>query len=215
MTGETIATLARIPSEQRSLPEGVSSMPGPALLLATNVTDSAFGHYLELMIGESARIGAKVGWCITKVIVNKVEVELALRSGWGFPARQGRLSWRDRDGNPELCWLDREISVEAVCHGPAVPSYFPLTALQRAAGESRAAAGRIIGRGRVASARVHVLPGDDLGHLSGAHPALVIRGARFVLGPAKEPRFLPRLARASAPEPAMWMRGRSPDDVLA
>src|SRR4051794_14985608 len=98
LTGESVAALVRCRDALGPMPVGIRRMPGPVLVVGVQYRGSPVGPYLELGIGEPARLGARLGWCFTTMVVSSPESRIDGRANWGFPKELGTLTW-DRDGD--------------------------------------------------------------------------------------------------------------------
>ena len=207
--GECILTMASPPAALRELPEGLKRLPGPWQVVASRYDDSPVGPYRELAVGEPARLGARLGVCITTMAVTSVDSRLGGRVNWGFPKELGTLVWLDEGDDKVLRWEEREIVVRATPLGPPLPVLLPLRALQRRADGLVSVRGYARGRGRVARVEVSVPDDDPLAGLAGRHKGLTVSGMRLVVNPARRPVGLTATLRAPlrAPEPALsWGR---------
>ena len=191
------------------LPEGLHRVPGPFSLSGTRFDDSPVGPYRELAVGEPARLGARIGMCMTTMVVTSVDARLGGRVNWGFPKELGTLVWLDEGDDRVLRWEERGIVLRASPVGPALPVLLPLRAVQRRADGLVSTWGRARGRGRVARVEVEVPEDDPLAALAGPHHGLMVAGMRMVMSPARRPVGLAASFRAPlrAPEPALsWGR---------
>lgn len=191
------------------LPEGVRPLPGPVSISGSRFDDSPVGPYRELAVGRLARIGARVGMCMTTMVVTSVDARLGGRVNWGFPKELGTLVWLDDGEGRVLRWEERSIVLRASPVGPPLPVLLPLRALQRRADGPVSVRGHARGRGRVARIEVEVPPDDPLAGLAGSHHGLIVSGMRLVMNPARRPVGLAATLRAPlrAPEPALsWSR---------
>ena len=75
-----------------SLPAGIHRLPGPYVVSAVRYSDSPVGPYLELAVGEPARLGARPGLCITTMVVTTAEARVGGRLKWGFPTKLPPIS---------------------------------------------------------------------------------------------------------------------------
>lgn len=213
--GECILTMASSPAALSELPEGLKRLPGPCQVVASRYDDSPVGPYRELAVGEPARLGARLGLCITTMAVTSVDSRLGGRVNWGFPKELGTLVWLDEGDDKVLRWEEREIVVRATPLGPPLPVLLPLRALQRRADGLVSVRGYARGRGRVARVEVSVPDDDPLAGLAGRHRGLTVSGMRLVVNPARRPVGLTATLRAPlrAPEPALsW--GRQSQHIL-
>ncbi|MDQ3896880.1 MAG: acetoacetate decarboxylase family protein [Actinomycetota bacterium] len=187
------------------LPEGLRRVPGPCQLVAARYDDSPVGPYRELAVGEPARLGARIGLCITTMAVTSVDSRLGGRVNWGFPKELGTLVWLDEGDDRVLRWEEREIVVRATPVGPPLPVLLPLRALQHRADGLVSVRAYARGRGRMARVEVTVPDDDPLVGLAGRHRGLIVSGMRLVVNPARRPVGLTATLRAPlrAPEPAL------------
>ena len=191
------------------LPDGLGRLPGPCLISAARYDDSPVGPYRELAVGEPAHLGARLGVCITTMVVTSVDSRLGGRVNWGFPKELGTLVWLDEGDDRVLRWEERGIAVRATPVGPPLPVLVPLRALQRRADGLVSVRGHARGRGRMARVDVTVPEDDPLAGLDGRHRGLMVAGMRLVVSPARRPVGLTATLRAPlrAPEPALsWGR---------
>lgn len=191
------------------VPDGLRRIPGPCQLVAARYDDSPVGPYRELAVGEPARLGARLGLCITTMAVTSVDSRLGGRVNWGFPKELGTLVWLEEGDERVLRWEERSIVVRATPVGPPLPVLLPLRALQRRADGLVSVRAYARGRGRVARVEVSAPEDDALAGLAGRHKGLVVSGMRFVVNPARRPVGLTATLRAPlrAPEPALsWGR---------
>lgn len=203
--GESIACLVRGGGLLGPVPAGVRRVPGPVLVVAACYRGSPVGPYLELGVGEPARLGARLGWCFTTMVVDSPASRVGGRASWGFPKELGTLSWH-RDGDVrELRWEERGVVVRGVASRVRVPALVPVRALQRRADGPVVVPGRLRGLARVARVSVSAPPDDAFSTLTGRHVGLVVDSMRFVVRPARHPFGLTSTLRAPlhAPEPAL------------
>ena len=207
--GESV--MAVVPSRGGvcDLPDGLRRVPGPLSISGTRFDDSPVGPYRELSVGQPARLGARVGVCMTTMVVTSVDSRLGGRVNWGFPKELGTLVWLDEGDDRVLRWEEREIVLRASPVGPPLPVLLPLRALQRRGDGLVSVRGHARGRGRVARVEVEIPPDDPLSPLAGRHHGLLVAGMRLVMSPARRPVGLTATLRAPlrAPEPALsWGR---------
>jgi hypothetical protein len=203
--GEAMVALVPCSVSVGDLPTGISAMPGLALVVAARYLDSPVGPYLELAVGQPARLGPRPGWCFTTMVVNNPEARLGGRVNWGFPKDVGELVW-DADGpHHELRWLDRDVTVRGTASRFSMPVYLPIRSLQRRADGPVVVPVRLRGWGRAGSVWVDTADGDDLAPLRGRHRGAHVGGLRLVTRPARAPIGLTStlLAPLRAPEPAL------------
>lgn len=203
--GESLLALASVKQPLGDVPEGLRRVPGPCSISAARYDDSPVGPYRELAVGQPAHLGARVGLCITTMVVTSVDSRLGGRMNWGFPKEMGTLVWLDEGEDRVLRWEERHIVLRASPVGPPLPVLLPLRALQRRADGLVSIRGHARGRGRVAHVEVEVPADDPLAGLAGRHRGLLIAGMRLVMNPARRPVGLTATLRAPlrAPEPAL------------
>ena len=197
--------LASVKEPLGDLPEGLRRIAGPCSITAARYDDSPVGPYRELAVGQPAHLGARLGLCITTMVVTSVDSRLGGRMNWGFPKEMGTLVWLDEGDDRVLRWEERDIVLRASPVGPPLPVLLPLRALQRRADGLVSIRGHARGRGRVAHVDVEVPADDPLAGLAGRHRGLLIAGMRLVVNPARRPVGLTATLRAPlrAPEPAL------------
>ncbi len=205
LTGESLIGLAGATRSPGGLPWGLHPLPGPTLVVAVSFASSPVGPYLELAVGEPARLGVRPGWCITTMVVDSAASRLGGRLNWGFPKELGTLVWR-RDGTErELRWVERDIVVRGRARGLPLPILVPVRTLQRRGDGPVVVPGGLRGRGRLGTIEVVVPDEDKLAPLAGRHLGLHVAGMRFLMRPARHPVGLTSTLRAPlrAPEPAL------------
>jgi hypothetical protein len=206
LSGESIVCLARWPGarDRGRLPAGLRRLPGPALVVAVRYTGSPVGPYLELAVGEPARLGARPGWSITTMIVDSPDSRLGGVLNWGFPKQLGTLRWSVEGRRRELRWEERGITVAGEASRFVLPALVPVRALQRRSDGPVVVPGRLRGMARPATVTVTAPEDDPLTGLSGAHLGVVVSGMRFIVKPARRPAGITTSLRAPlrAPEPA-------------
>lgn len=206
--------MALVPCRQPvgDLPEDLRPLPGPCSISGSRFDDSPVGPYRELAVGQPARLGARLGMCMTTMAVTSVDSRLGGRVNWGFPKELATLVWLDEGDDRVLRWEERGIVLRASPVGPPLPVLLPLRALQRRADGPVSVWGHARGRGRVARIDVEVPADDELAPLGGRHRGLLVSGMRLVVSPARRPVGLTATLHAPlrAPEPALsWgPRGR-------
>jgi hypothetical protein len=205
LTGESIVALARCRDSLGPLPPELRPMPGPVLVVGVHYDGSPVGPYLELGIGEPARLGARLGWCFTTMVVDSPDSRTDGRANWGFPKELGTLTW-DRDGDErELHWAERQLVVRGRPTALRAPMLVPVRALQRRGDGPVVVPGRLRGLARYAHVDVEVATGDPFAPLAGRHRGATVDSMRFVVRPARQPFGLTSTLRAPlhAPEPAL------------
>jgi hypothetical protein len=203
--GESLVAVVARGGRVGGLPEGLQRLPGPCSISGTRFDQSPVGPYRELAVGQPARLGARLGMCMTTMVVTSVDSRLGGRVNWGFPKELGTLVWLDEGDDRILRWEERDIVLRASPSGPPLPVRLPLRSLQRRADGLVSVRGHARGRGRVARIEVDIPADDPLAPLSGHHKGLMVAGMRLVMHPARRPVGLAATLRAPlrAPEPAL------------
>ena len=204
--GESIVALAWGGGAVGPMPEGVRRLAGlPCLVVAARYTGSPVGPYLELAVGEPARLGPRVGWCFTTMVVDSAESRTGGRASWGFPKELGTLVWERSGSVRSLRWVERDVAVVGAARRFRVPALVPVRALQRRAEGPVVVPGRLRGLARFARVTVSAPPADPCSSLAGTHQGVVVDSMRFVVRPARHPFGLTSSLRAPlhAPEPAL------------
>ena len=206
LTGESLVALAWAPPPLHPLPEGLHRVPGPHLVGAVCYSDSPVGPYLELAVGEPARLGVRIGWCITTMVVDSAASRLGGRLNWGFPKEVGTLLWSADGRERRLRWVERGIEVRGRAGGLHLPGLVPVRSLQHRTDGPVVVPGRIRGRGRLTRVEVEVGDRDPLADLDGTHFGVHVAGMRFLVRPARQPVGFASTLRAPlrAPEPALY-----------
>ena len=216
LAGESLACLVLRPVPDAPLPHGLERVPGPSLLAAVCYTGSPVGPYLELAIGEPARLGLRPGWCITTMVVDSAESRRGGRLNWGYPKDLGTLTWRSSGEERELHWVERDLTISGRRGRFRLPFLVPVRSLQRRADGPVVVPGRL--RGRASLTSVHVAAGSagDLADLDGSHPGVHVAGMRFLVRPARHPFGFTSSLRAPlrAPEPALFLARTRPSEEL-
>ncbi len=205
LAGECVLAFVADGSGGRELPEGLHPLPGPGLAVAARYDDSPVGPYVELAVGDPARLGMRPGVCITTMVVDSPQSRMGGRLNWGFPKELGTLHWSSDGEERALRWDERDITLRAVPTGPAVPLVLPLVALQRRSDGPVVVRGRVRGLARVARVELSVPPDDPLAASAGTGRGTLVAGLRMVVNPARRPKGLTATFRAPlrAPEPAL------------
>lgn len=209
LSGESLACLVRRPTPARPLPFGIERLAGPSLVVAVCYTGSPVGPYLELAVGEPARLGMRPGWCITTMVVDSAESRMGGRLNWGYPKELGSLTWHAEGRQRTLRWAERDLEVTGRATRLRLPFLAPVRSLQRRGDGAVVVPGRLRGRGCLTSVSVTVPPGDELADLGGPHPGVHVAGMRFLVRPARQPIGFTSSLRAPlrAPEPALFLTG--------
>lgn len=205
LSGESMIGLARCRTPLGALPAGLARVPGPVLVVAVRYDGSPVGPYLELAIGEPARLGARLGWCMTTMVVDSADSRADGRRNWGFPKELGTLVW-DRDGDArELRWTERQVVVRGEPGRFRLPALVPVRAMQRRSDGPVVVPGRLRGMARLARVTVEAPATDALAPLVGVHRGCTVDGMRLVVRPARHPFGFTSSLRAplAAPEPAL------------
>ena len=188
LTGESLVAVARPGAPLGRVPAGISRIPGaPTLIVAVRYEGSPVGPYLELAIGEPARLGLRPGWCFTTMVVDSAASRLGGRANWGFPKELGTLVWDSVGSERRLRWVERDVTVRGVPGRLAVPALVPVRALQRRADGPVVVPGRLRGRAHLTTVHVDAPDGDALAPLSGGHPGVHVASMRFSVRPARAP----------------------------
>lgn len=205
LTGESLVGLARCPEPIGPVPWGLRALPGPVLIMAACYTSSPVGPYLELAIGEPARLGMRPGWCITTMVADSAESRMGGKLNWGFPKQLGSLVWNSDGAERELRWVERDVVIRGRVMGLPLPMLLPVRTVQRRGDGPVVVPGRLRGRARPASVEVDAPEDDALFPLAGRHPGLHVAGMHLMVRPARQPVGLASTLRAPlrAPEPAL------------
>ncbi|MCU1454782.1 MAG: hypothetical protein JWN46_2928 [Acidimicrobiales bacterium] len=205
LRGEAIAVLAGRRRQRAILPDGVQTAPGPALVVANRWTSSPVGPFLQLSVAEPARIGLRLGWCRTLVVVDHPQARLGHRLNWGVPAELGTLRWLATEDRRELVWEERDLVLRADPTGPPLPIALPVRSIQQRADGPVVVPGRLLAKGRAARPQLEVPADDELAPLAGRHLGVVLRGVSELVREARHPVGLlaTLLAPAQVGEPAL------------
>lgn len=206
LAGESIIGLARCPARLGTMPAGVRRVPGPVLIAAVRYSGSEVGPYLELAVGEPARLGARLGWCMTTMVVDSADARTRGRTAHGFPKELGTLVWEVDGDERELRWAEREIVVRGIPAALRLPVLVPVRALQSRADGPVVVPGRLRGIARLAHVEVAAPDDDPLAPLAGVHRGCTVAGMRFVIRPTRSPFGFTSTLRAPLhppPEPAL------------
>lgn len=181
------------------------------MVIATRYTHSPIGPYLELSVSRLARIGLRVGFCVTTMVVSSQEARVAMRRSWGMPADLGKLHWSADNGERELWWEDRDLRLVGAPFGPRFLALSPVPSVQRRSDGAVVVPRRFFARTRLARVELVVCPDDELTPLAGRHAGAVMAGLRLRLLPARRPSGALSSLRAPllAPEPALAVRRRT------
>jgi hypothetical protein len=215
--GESLVCLVRCPWSSTSLPAGLARLPGPLLVVAVRYSDSPVGPYLELAVGEPARLGARPGWCITTMVVDSAESRIGGRLNWGFPKEIGTLVWEADGAERCLRWVERGIEVRGRASGLRLPVLVPVRSLQRRSDGPVVVPGGLRGLARVTRLVVTVPERDPLAPIAGRHLGAHVASMRMRMRPARHPVGITSTFRAPlrAPEPALSVPRRRGERRLA
>jgi hypothetical protein len=194
-----------------ALPEGVRRIGGPCVIVAAHYSDSPVGPYLELAVGEPARLGARPGLCITTMVVNVRDARVGGVVNWGFPKELGTLRWSVDGDERSLRWEEGGVVVRGRATGVPLPVLVPLRAVQHRSDGPVVVPASILGTARLGRIQVDVADGGRLTDLGGLHPGAFVAGMRFNVDPARVPAGLTSTLRAplTAPEAALTSAGQS------
>jgi len=187
------------------LPSDLHAVPGPRLIIGARYDQSPVGPYLELAVCEPARLGGRIGMCVTTMVVDTVEARRGGRANWGLPKALGTLGWTIDGDTRTLTWADRGITLRARAIGPPLPALVPFRSIQVGSDGPLSAPARLRGRARLARVEMETDVDDPLAWTAGTHAGAIVSSARFVMGeacPATRPRVLRGRTRP-APEPAL------------
>lgn len=205
--------IARRGQRRMWLPHGVVAVPGPLSIVTNRYTHSPVGPFLELVVAEPARLGLRLGWCVTTHVVDHQGARVGHRLNWGFPTEVGRLRWLSSDDGPALAWDDADLVVRTRGRGPRLPWLAPGRSVQHRGDGPVVVPARA--RGLIRAAKVTVETGprtiDDLALLAGGHLGATVRGLHRVISEARQPVGIMATLQAPkrAPEPALsecWRR---------
>ncbi|MEA2828345.1 MAG: hypothetical protein QOG43_2784 [Actinomycetota bacterium] len=175
------------------------------MVAAARFTESPVGPYLEFSVAEPARLGARLGLCMTLMVVDSPDSRRGGRVNWGLPKELGTLRWLADDDERTLAWEDRDVVMRAEPSGPSLPMVAPVRSLQRRADGLVVVGGRMRGHARPARIEITAPDTDGLFGLAGWHRGMVVSGVRMVINPARRPAGLTATLRAPlrAAEPAL------------
>lgn len=179
--------------------------------MAVRYATSPVGPYVELAVSEPARLGLRIGMCVTTMVVTSADSRVGGLVNWGFPKELGTLTWTSIDGGVEVAWKERDVRVASRPVGRrALPALVPMRALQRRVDGPVVVPGRVRGWARPARITVTVAADDDaLAPYAGTHWGLQVRGLHLRMDAARAPAGLLSSLRAplQAPEPAVFIAG--------
>jgi len=180
------------------LPLGIAPAPGPTMITASRYLASPVGPFLQLALAVPARLGGRLGWCVTFLIVDRQDARTGARLNWGFPAELGTLRWLAEGGSRSLAWEDRGLVVRARGRGPKLPMAMPHRELQSRGDGPVIVPDRLLGLFQLARVTVETAPDDDLAPLGGRHAGTLVGGVHRVLREARTPVGLIAPLRAPA-----------------
>jgi hypothetical protein len=175
-------------------------MPGPAVLWAGHWAQTPVGPFSELAVAIPARLGARIGLCVTFSVVTNADARMAGRLGWGLPRQLGDLRWVATGPGRRLEWWDREIEVTAQTRRISAPFAAALRAIQRGGDGPLIVPTRLRGWVRRADVMISVEPGDGLEELRAEQRGWLVSGRQVVLEPSRAPSGFWR-TRLIAPAP--------------
>lgn len=189
LSGEVIVVFLPRPTlgEAAVLPPDLRPLPGPAVLWAGHWAQTPVGPFSELAVAVPARLGLRLGLCITFSVVTHAGARMAGRLGWGMPRQLGDLRWVAMGPGRRLEWWDREMEVTAQARRTSRPFAAGLRALQRGADGPLVVPTRLRGWARRAEVLVTVAPGDGLEQLGGLRKGWLVSGRQVVLEPSRAP----------------------------
>ena len=175
------------------------------MVTASRFTESPVGPYLQLAVAVPARLGGRLGWCVTHLVVDHQDARTGARLNWGFPAELGTLRWNEDGPMRELRWEDRELVVRGIGRGPKVPMAVPHRELQHRGDGPVMVPDRLLGLFRFGTIRIEGFAGNDLSALTGRHLGTLVAGANRVVREARTPVGLiaPLRAPAGVTEPLL------------
>lgn len=203
MAGEVITALFRRQGFGVPAGTGVTTIPGPGILLAARYQTSPIGPFTEVAIIEPLRHHpARLGLGVTCSVVDD---ERACREGrvrWGLPREVGTLGWEHRDGAVRVTWAEEGLVVDAVSRWGALPVLVPIHLLQHRGPDAIVVPMRL--RGLARPARITIESPDDgrLARLAGRHRGLMLAAPHVRIDPAVIPAgwsAIGRLGRATRP----------------
>jgi len=167
------------------LPNGIEPTLGPLLIVAASYATSPVGPYLELAVGQPARLGARFGSCVTTMIVDSAAPRDAGRRHWGFPKELGSLSWSVDGEDRTLRWEERGLVIRSHPIGPSLPAFVPYVSLQQRADGPVSVSGRLRGRARLSRVELSVPAGDPLAVLDGRYSGAMVAEAKVTMSQAR------------------------------
>ena len=203
LTGEVIVAFVRRPTvgDAAVLPEGLRPLPGPAVVWAGHWAQTPVGPFSEMAVAVPARLGLRLGLCITMSVVNNAEARMAGRLGWGMPRQLGSLRWLRLGPQRTLTWGEREIEVRADARLGRGPFTKVLRGLQRRSDGLVVVPARLSGWVRRAQVVIDVPASDGLEPIRGSRRGWIVSGRTLVLEPSRRPSGLLRTLVAPHVEP--------------
>jgi hypothetical protein len=216
LSGEVMAAFVRRSRPAPTLPDGIERLPGPVVVVGARYDGSPVGPYLELAVAEPARLGPRLGWCVTTMAVDVPEARVGGRLNWGYPKELAELAWSVDGVSSTLEWPERGIRITGTPTRWVAPVLVPLRTLQRREDGPVVVPGGLRGMARLTHFSIDV-PGDDpLASLArerarGVHVASL----RLNVRPARHPRGLVSSLRAPlrAPNPGLLLSVPQPAAV--
>jgi hypothetical protein len=181
------------------------------VVVAAQYSDSPVGPYLELAVGEPARLGARPGLCMTTMVVNVPAARVGGVVNWGFPKELGTLRWSVDGDERSLRWEEGDVVIRGRTTGVPLPVLVPLRAVQHRSDGPVVVPASILGTARIGRVQVDVANDGPLTDLAGLHPGAFVAGMRFNVDPARVPAGLTSTLRAplTAPEGALTSAAHS------
>lgn len=206
LTGEVILAVVRRPAGgvNFALPHGLQPLPGPVVVWAGHWAQTPVGPFSELAVAVPARMGLRLGLCVTLSVVNNADARMAGRVGWGMPRQLGSLRWLAIGPKRTLAWAERDIEVRAEVRPGVGPFTKAWQGLQHRSDGLVVVPARLSGWIRRARVTIDVPAGDGLEPIAGSRGGWIISGRTLVLEPSRRPKGWLRtlVAPRLAPEPA-------------
>ena len=155
------------------------------MIAAARYETSPVGPYLELAVAEPVRLGARLGTCVTTIVVDSAASQDVGRARWGLPKQLGTLHWSFEGDSVALTWEERGVVVIGHPAGPRFPALVPFRSLQDRSDGPVRFGGLMRGRGRLSRVDVEVPPGDPLAPLAGRHSGLRVTRGSVTMGRAR------------------------------
>jgi hypothetical protein len=186
MQGEAVVAFSRR-RPPHTLPLGIAPAPGPTMITASRFSSSPIGPFLQLAVAVPARLGGRLGWCVTLLVVDRQDARTGARLNWGFPAQLGTLRWLAEGRTRQLAWDERGVVVSARGRGPKVPLAVPHRELQSRGDGPVMVPDRLLGLFQVAGVGLEAPSDDELGAVVGRHPGTLVGGVHRLMREARTP----------------------------